>query len=376
MPYFTNVEINLFAIALLYILFRNTYRHTNDLLPDQKLFLYMLVSTAFLLTLDAIQWAVDGRPGVFLRDLNIIAGMFYYMFQVFPCIFWGLYVRYQTNMNEKETMRVRYLFFIPFFFSAVMSVLSCFNGLYFYVDQNNVYHRGPFFWLFAVIILGYLVDAYIFILVNRKKLGKKVYGSLLVFALPPFIGGMIQTFIYGASLLWPAVSLSLLIIFINIQNNQLYTDHLTGLYNRRQLDIYLDGCQKKNGHGGSIGGIMLDVDEFKSINDAHGHTVGDQALIQTAVILKKSVGKNSFIARYGGDEFVVFFHAEDRSELDRMVETIEWNVTQYNQQNHAPYHIRLSMGYDLFDCGAGYTKEQVLSRIDRLMYAAKHNCRQ
>ncbi|MPM25248.1 hypothetical protein SDC9_71738 [bioreactor metagenome] len=375
MTYCANIEINLLFLFLLFILFINKYRRKETLLFDQKLFLYLIAANALLLILDMMQWGLDGVSGTFMRNVNIITNMLYYICSAVPCVLWCLYVRYQFSINEKETMKASAFLAGPFILNTVLAVMSCFSGQYFYFDENNFYHRGVLFWIYVAINFGFIIYAQLFVVFNRKKIEKSRYFSLLLFALPPLVGGSIQTFFYGVTLIWPCMALSLLIIYLNIQNNQLYTDHLTGLYNRRLLDLYLDGCLKKNVRGGSVGSIMLDIDEFKTINDKLGHTMGDQALVNAAEIMKKSIGKDKFIARYGGDEFVIIFDSEDVPDIGRMVDDINHNVEQYNRQNRGPYQLKFSMGYDWFECGSGLTKEAVLDRIDSLMYENKRKCR-
>lgn len=373
MSYLNNIEINIFAFVLLVILFINTYQRGEALRADQRLFNYMIATVALLLVFDTIQWGVDGRPGRDIYYINLISITLYYMCNALPCYFWCLYARYQLTMNANDTT-VRILLAVPAFIGIVLSALSCFSRLFFYIDENNVYHRGEYYWFFLVIIMAYLLYALFYIIANRKKVEKAIYYSLLIFALPPFIGGAVQALFYGVSLVWPGAALSLLIIYIYVQKSQLHTDHLTGLYNRRRLDAYLERSLAQAGHNG-IGCILLDIDGFKAINDTHGHAIGDQALIDLAGILKQSVGRESFLARYGGDEFVVILHAGDSASVEKTVNAININVASYNLNSEAPYEIRLSVGYDVFHNVARCTREHVLHHIDTLMYQNKKNCR-
>lgn len=373
MSYYINTEINIFALFMLVILFINMYRRAKNFLPDEKLFVYIIAVTCLILIIDAAQWSVDSQPGLFL--LNKLLILFYYILNPLPCILWCFYIRYQFSMNERDAKARMYLS-VPTIVCIVISVLSFSNEWFYYVDQNNVYHRGNVFWLFLLISLVYLLYAFFYIIINRKKLAKMIYYSLLMFWIPPVIGGTFQTLFYGISLIWPCVSLSLLIIYIYIQNSQIFMDHLTGLYNRRQLDIYLDGYLNKTTHKSPIGGIMLDIDNFKSINDQYGHTTGDQALVNAASILRKSVWNNGFLARFGGDEFIVFLHAKTIADIEQIVSIIEYNVNAYNQQSKEPYQLKFSMGYDIFKYDRMLTKTHMLNRIDRLMYDNKQAAKQ
>lgn len=371
----SNATINIFCILLLTILFLNVFRRNGKYLPDQKLFFYMMVSVAVLLVLDTIQWVCDGVPGDLSQSVNRISCVFYYMVQPIPCVCWCLYIRYQVTMDVGEMNQERAMLLVPFILNAIMSVLSYFFEYYFYIDNNNYYHRGEYFWLFVVFAYCYFAYAVWYVLINRAKIDRKVFISLVVFLLAPVIGSVLQILHYGLSLTWPGCSLSLVIIYINIQKDQLYTDHLTGLYNRRLLDIHLNSSLKKSRESVRIGVIMMDIDDFKSINDAFGHVVGDNALIELALVLKKSVGKEGFIARYGGDEFVAVISAKDSNDIKQVTDAIERNLKLFNERGSAPYKIEISTGQEIFECGGNISKHDVLNIIDKKMYNNKQGNR-
>lgn len=289
-----NAEIDLFSILMLFLLFKNIYHKNEKLLPDKRLFLYILGSDVLILFFDALQWLANGKVGILMYELNLAATISYYFFHAVPCFCWCLYVRYKVSMNVKETMKDFVFLILPIIFGIVLTVLSLFNGLFYFIDSLNYYHRGKYYWIYVFFILAYFSYAIIYLLANKNKIEKHMYYSLLLFALPPFIGGVIQTFVYGLSLMWPCVALSLLSVYFNIQNNQLYTDHLTGLYNRRLLDIYLERHLKRSRRKSRFGIIMLDINDFKCINDVFSHTTGDKALTETARILKKLLEKMDF----------------------------------------------------------------------------------
>ena len=134
----------------------------------------------------------------------------------------------------------------------------------------------------------------------------------------PVLGSIIQIIYYGSVLLWSGIALSILIIYINIQNYRLHTDYLTGVYNRREADYLLKNKIHNKTPGRSFLGILIDIDNFKEINDRYGHLTGDKVLEISAELIKNSLRKDDFVARYGGDEFLVLLNIKDPSDLKNL----------------------------------------------------------
>ena len=250
-----------------------------------------------------------------------------------------------------------------------MSFLSIFSGTMFYIDADNVYHRGSLFLLMAIICYALLVYTMIKAIARHRQMKRKNFIPILIFAIPPFLAGILQTLFFGLSLIWVAMTVSILIVFLNIQYEQLHTDYLTGVFNRRQLASLLKQKAQLNQDKINIAGIMLDLDSFKLINDQYGHDAGDKALISTADILKKTFRKTDVIIRYGGDEFIVLMETNDETVLEKSVERLIQNLARFNAEKHLPFEISLSIGYDLYKPGSGIS--DFMRHIDQLMYRDK-----
>ncbi|WP_326522298.1 GGDEF domain-containing protein [Faecalispora sporosphaeroides] len=171
-------------------------------------------------------------------------------------------------------------------------------------------------------------------------------------------------------MIWTCTTLSILMLYINVQNDQLRTDYLTGLYNRRYLDHYLS-VKVKTRDNRLLAGLMIDLDSFKKINDEYGHDSGDQALRNVSRILRQTFRRQDFISRYGGDEFVVVMEIQEPCELKEILERLRENIEMFNRRNIVPYKIGLTIGCDCFDRKEGLTASSFLTRIDRLMYLNK-----
>jgi diguanylate cyclase (GGDEF)-like protein len=368
------IEIDCFALAILLLIFLNIRNGGARHLLGQKIFTALMAADALILIFDLLMWIMDGKPGLKVRIFYFLVTACYYTLNPVMCLIWYFYTDYHIYRSEKHLKKVLVPMLMPAFFNMCLSFASIFNDrLMFYLDDRNIYHRGPLFPVMALISFAYLVYPMTLVIMKRKRIQKSEFASLLMFVIPPLIGGIAQSLFYGISLIWTCATVSILIIFINIQNSQLYTDHLTGLYNRRQLDIYLQ--QKiQNIERETLAGIMIDLNSFKAINDEHGHAIGDQALQKVAEILKKTFrSKSDFIARYGGDEFIILITDVERRRLPEDIEKLKNQIRQFNEQEIFPFGLSLSIGYDYYLGGEEAGAKEFLKHIDGLMYQDKQN---
>lgn len=365
------IELNAFALAVMLLIFLNIRNKLENCLFELRLFLALLGANAFILILDTIIWAIDGQPGGFARNINLVITALYYILNPAVSIIWLFYVDYQIYKDKSHMKKILLPVLISTSINAVFAILSMFGNYTFYIDQNNVYHRGKLFWVMALISYSYLVYNFVLIIIKRNSIRKKYFNSIIMFIFPPLLCALIQGLFYGLSLMWSGMTISILNIYITIQDDQLYVDHLTGLCNRRHLDSYLQNKSKNNTNKHLLGGIMIDVNCFKQINDSYGHSAGDKALEYTSQILKKSLRQEDFIARYGGDEFVIILEIYNRLDLINSVNNINKNIEDFNSQKSVPYEISLSIGFDTFDCKSEISTDEFLKHIDQLMYEDK-----
>ncbi len=147
-------------------------------------------------------------------------------------------------------------------------------------------------------------------------------------------------------------------------------DGLTGVYNRQFLEKRLqEEIAKARRYRDHLSMILLDIDQFKEVNDRYGHLVGDQVLKKTAEIIKSCLRTTDVVARFGGDEFVVILPRTDMEQLafvrERLVVTLR-NLSVLDQDNQTRY-LTVSLG-DYSDCRE---YDQILRRADLNMYRQK-----
>lgn len=371
MSYIFNTELELFSFLVCVVLLFDTYQHYNNRFLANNLFIALLCTNMALLLLDILSWVLDGRAGTLNAILLMLVMLLGYLIATLPALLWVLYAEYQVFNDINRIRKLMGIFLIPLAINSIMTLITPFTGLLFYLDKNNVYHRGPGCSLYTVLIFAYLIYAFILILSNRKNIEKPYFLPLMLFSLPPFIGSLIQAFFYGLSLIWSSVTISLLIAHLYIQNRKLNTDYLTGTYNRLQLDRYLQTKIRNSNTYNGFAAILLDINDFKKINDQYGHLEGDEALTITTQLLKSSLRKDDFLARYGGDEFLIVLDIQDMNSLEKTVARIEEHIRDFNQSSNKPYQLGLSMGYDIHDYNSGMSKDVFLKHLDDLMYENK-----
>ncbi len=149
------------------------------------------------------------------------------------------------------------------------------------------------------------------------------------------------------------------------------TDYLTNLSNRQAFVEYYYDLEKDCQSG--IGLIMLDVDNFKHINDTFGHLAGDDVL-KTIADLLKTTTKEGLLARYGGEEFIYVFTAEHKEVIDKMAETIRTVLANHSfKHNHERFNITVSVGALYRPKQSSTCDTNLLSKVDRLLYQSKAN---
>jgi len=147
-------------------------------------------------------------------------------------------------------------------------------------------------------------------------------------------------------------------------------DFLTGLYNRRRFEQDLAREIERASRYGTKGAVvMIDLDNFKDVNDAYGHKAGDDLLKGVAGALKHSMRQTDILARVGGDEFAAVLPEADADQAqivaDGIVKTLRQQVAVLGDQS---IHVTASVGVALFD---GLSAEEVLALADQLMFEAK-----
>jgi diguanylate cyclase (GGDEF)-like protein len=167
-----------------------------------------------------------------------------------------------------------------------------------------------------------------------------------------------------------------------IENSQLYelarhkshTDPVTNIWNHGFFQSQLlEEISKANKDKTNLCLIILDIDNFKKLNDQFGHQTGDLILKELAEVLNDSSRETDFVCRYGGEEFALILPCTNQEQCVAMAERIRKNIDEHSfsaTDSNKPVHVTVSVGLAIYPKNAR-TKEDFIGKADKAMYMAK-----
>lgn len=156
---------------------------------------------------------------------------------------------------------------------------------------------------------------------------------------------------------------------------QAIQDNLTGLYNRRYADTYLESqlqYSDRHGHGWAL--ALADIDRFKQINDSHSHATGDAVLRQVADVLMSRCRKTDMIARYGGEEFLICFPETDLARANALCETLRAAIAAHDWTSLG-LRTPVTISFGIAERRPGTSLRALLDQADLRLYQAKNGGR-
>lgn len=369
MNVFFQIDSNLMAAIMLGAILIIAYNRLDkrDMLNQT----YLLVCLAVLaeLVLEAGSFIIDGRPEKGFMILSYLVNIFLLLTAPVLSYFGYILTRNIVCPNRPMKKNSDILLKIPIVINILAILLSIKYHYVFYIDSLNQYHRGPFF-------LGYMIITYFYILLcinltisRRKQSSPQNLIPLLIAALLISIGFTIQSFIYGAMVMWGSVAISLVIIYVFLQERMVHLDDLTGAWTRGSFNYYIDNILKQRSRK-KIGIIFCDIDDLKLINDEYGHLEGDHAIKDAIKIIKNELTENDIIVRMGGDEFIIILQTEQYKNLERILIKIKTAFQNYNNLSDNKYKLDCSFGGDILNLG-NWDIEDFIHHIDSIMYQNK-----
>lgn len=287
-------------------------------------------------------------------------------------VFWLFFV-YSFTKCKFKSLILNIIALIILLANLGFSIFSIIPGYNLYFDFSETYPQiGPYFFIYGIFTLIPFVISLIIILAQWRSIKPANHPEIMfLINFLPFMGIVSQTIIGDFTILITSLILTFIITALGLQHLFAVTDYLTGLYNRRQLIQKLNEKIKRMNKDTCIGGYMIDLDNFKALNDEKGHNAGDAALREFADILLNLMNKGDFVSRFGGDEFVVIRPLKDPSELKDYKHQLIEAIKEYNALPTTAVPITLSIGCHAFCKGQNCIAEEFLEIIDDAMYENK-----
>ena len=341
-------------------------------LPGRKeeshILLRMLIMSVINCVVDQLVAFYDGKLGAgfqFYRMVLLIGNTYLYLYNTLVGIF--LVHMIVKHIDSRTSHRKFIVFWIACFIQVVLLIINLFTPIVFKIDMNNEYRRGDLFMFFIVAGIVLNVYGFVYYIISKIRNPGLRYFPVIEFLMPILLGMICQTFMYGISLLPACFAVSLAGIVIAFQNECIYVDKLTGIYNRFELDRELKRYQKRRE---TIVAYMLDLNGFKKINDNYSHEEGDQALIAFAGILSEVFGSVGTVIRFAGDEFIAIVRKGKESDIALYKQKTMEAVERYNESSGKPYKLSAAVGGRVFDFSKEANQDLVVV-IDEMMYKDK-----
>lgn len=370
-------SINLVGAIIFSILLIHDYSRIDR---QEKQVKYDHALLAFLLYFlsDAIWSGVDSRffP---VNNFTVLATNFSNFFLMTLITYtWLCYVMAAEHIKNRNSLLVKHILIVPLSISIIVLIMAYILSPGLLIDSN--FKTTTAFDIFLVIVPFFYIVAVIIYGVKRasKEKNPMEKGRHLYIGFFPLIavaGGFLQMMLMPELPIFCFSSTILMMVFyIHSMESQISTDPLTKLNNRGQLLRYVSQDSNLWIEGRETYVVMTDINDFKMINDTYGHWEGDSALILLSSAITSVIRKRNmpiFLARYGGDEFIMIVHPVDSSELDTLIENIRGSIIEKCEKENKPYRIQVGIGFDKLEKGEQDAFSKSLNRADDKMYENK-----
>lgn len=365
------IYLYIFAILILITVYISLKQQSPNSVSAATLFQKVVLLTAFMLIVDIAHEHLNGANGTGSGVLLTITTLLVFGLPVFIALIWFFYTHHLLyRVNPKMDFKF-ILFLMPITLNTIFTFVSLIWPLYFSIDANNVYSRGSIYYVSIILQYFYMIFPIIMVIANYKKVSREKFFPLVFFSIPPMIAGVIQALNYGLLLIWPALSFSVFLVFVFIQSRMVITDYLTGLKNKGAFENHINNLNMKTKSNKVLSIVILDLDGLKTVNDRHGHLVGDKALNLFAQNMMNSFGHRDYLARIGGDEFAVLKYVDTELDLIKSLDAFYENIQILNKSKVLPEPISYSYGYKVYLGDESQSIKGMIEEVDKLMYEAK-----
>ena len=377
--FFFYTEASIFCILAFVILLINEIWRTHR--DDRQIKFDNVLMAHILYFFSDIFWA-GVLAGVIPRTLFTVLffNLTNYIFMAAIGYTWFFYAALMEKIPIINTRRGRNIVRLPIIIMTLVMVVVYLISPHSLIDEHYNLQMLYYPLMLAAPICYVVVSCVCSIVKARREsdpIERRTYLFLGIYPLIVVAVGIAQVVVINAPLLCFACTLMMLFFYIRSMNNLISLDPLTQLNNRGQLQRYINEEENMQREGLTTFVIMIDVNDFKNINDTYGHAEGDRALILISDALREAVGEAhmpAFLGRYGGDEFILIVYARDEGDVIRCVDIIRRDAENACRQQKTPYLIGLGIGWEEMQEGEDF--QNCMERADRKLYIDKRQRKQ
>lgn len=225
MPLIYYIQTSVVGLVITLIIAFHMIRHDARRTSSRKIFGALILANIILLSLEMLLNIFTGIETPAARALLPVIVLIFYILNPVPEALWVIYLNAIIRKDKRrENWLLIILVSIPLLINAFFSLISLHSGLLFRIDAQNTYHRGPWFSILILSCYSYLFYNMILIIIKRRSIPKHEFWVSFSAALLPVVAGALQGLFYGISLIWTALSFSLLIVYMNLQSEQVYQE--------------------------------------------------------------------------------------------------------------------------------------------------------
>ncbi len=365
MDFVLQFDLTIFAIVLLLALMIVIFGKDELITLKGKIFRWIIIWTILMLIFEIGSWIFDGLEG----NANLFFNKFFnFCFTAFGTVvvsLWASYIDFIVH-ESKERLKKRWYYSQPTIIIIVLSVINVFTPILFEVDSSNVYHRLPLIWTSIILtVILYVIVLYM-VIKNRKYLNSNVLFGVMTFLLLPMIATVFQLIFYGLIVIWPATAVALIFSYLIFETTSSSRDFLTGAFTRMRAEEFIKNLLKKKR---KFAVAMIDLDDFKVINDTFGHHIGDAMLIEMTMICKNVFKEKAVVSRYGGDEFLIVVEGATLGDMQLYRKEIQRLL--YRSESVYAQHQKFSYGVAYCENIENCSMEKIITQADNNMYLDK-----
>ena len=357
------IEIAVVTIVYMAILFFNVRTEMGGE-GDVVLFKSLLLSLMLAVIADAVTQA-QYRGFLHLNHTLVafLYGFYMFMFSGVIPFLWFRFVEMRLGGELLKNRTAVVISIIPLAVLSFMAFASMKTGWFFIVDEYGIYTRGQYWSLQIAVNYIYFLftTVHAFVVARREPsyIQRRQYYILASFVIAPIIGGLFQLHIGNHPFVAPSISISMLLVFINIQGDLIHTDSMTGLYNAQSAESHIDELKANVSEDNPFYVYRIRMDEFRLVNYIHGFDEGDMTVKAVALALQR-VGKSYgvFVARLGGVEFLAVLDGKKANKKDDFETAVKKELEKETKKQDLPYELNVVIGR--VECSSDEIKTKTL----------------